>query len=80
QDASIFSSKKHVFSSSSLKYGLLALGIGIGIIVGALLDGMGMDDGPAYFASMFIFGGLGLILYYRISMSKTRELEEASDS
>lgn len=40
----------------------LAIGIGSGVLFGALLEMVGMDDEIAYPASIFIFAGLGLIV------------------
>lgn len=69
-DASVFSPGKKAFSSSALKFGLLFLGVGVGIMVGTLLSAMGLQEEPSYFSSMLIFGGLGLISYYRIERKR----------
>ena len=76
-DASIFTSKRRGYSNNTLKFGMLFFGIGVGILVGTLLDAMGMQEEPAYFSSMFIFGGLGLIGYYRIASNKSDDSLEA---
>lgn len=73
KEASIFYSNKRLIASGALKIGLLAIGIGVGIITGYLLSSMGMMEEPAYFASMFIFGGLGLLINYRITDRKNQE-------
>lgn len=77
-DASVFSSGKKAFSSSALKFGLLFLGVGVGILVGTMLSASGLQEEPAYFSSMLIFGGAGLISYYRIER-KRNEAENYND-
>ncbi len=54
----------------SLKFGLLMVGLGLGLIVALLtvvntnLDNK--ESVPLYFGSIFVFGGLGLIISYAI--------------
>ena len=58
---------------SSLKWGLLALFVGAGIMVGTWLDRyLFMPDG-VYPASMLILGGLGLLIFYVIASRKMRK-------
>jgi len=60
----------------ALKFGLLAIGIGIGLVVANILEVNGiMDDEVAYFAMIFIFGGLGLLSYYKL-MGKIKPEKE----
>ena len=67
-DASIFKQDGQSHGRyGALKIGLLALGIGIGLVIANILDVNGiMDDEVAYFAMIFIFGGLGLLYYYKL--------------
>lgn len=72
-DASLFNTGKEVssffcWSRFSLKFGLLMIGIGIGIIVGAIFESFGIfnDEGVCYASMVFIFGGLGLVSFYLI--------------
>jgi hypothetical protein len=56
---------------TSLKYGLLLMGSGMGLLLAYLIDiaspTIDGDENPAiYFALIAIFGGLGLVLSYRI--------------
>ena len=56
---------------TALKYGLLIMGCGVGLLLAYLFDVASAqidgEDNPAiYFALIAIFGGLGLILSYRI--------------
>jgi predicted MFS family arabinose efflux permease len=68
QDASIFKEDKD--ANSALKFGMVAVGVGLGLFAGGLLDSIGMEEGPAYFGMMLIFGGASLILYYLIVKKK----------
>jgi hypothetical protein len=62
-DASLFKSGpgKNSFGIVILNIALLAIGIGVGVLLGNLLDISGMDDDVAYPAMIFICGGLGLV-------------------
>ena len=56
---------------SNLKYGLLLVGSGIGLLLAYLIDMAstaidGEENPSIYFALIAIFGGLGLVLSYRI--------------
>jgi len=58
---------------SSLKWGLLALFVGAGIMLATWLDQyMYMPDG-VYPASMLILGGIGLVIFYVIASRKLRK-------
>jgi flagellar biosynthesis protein FliQ len=71
-DASLFNTGKDGKSSFSwskftLKLGMLAMGIAVGIIVAALMASANiMDEDALYPAMIFFFGGLSLILFYII--------------
>ncbi len=65
-DASIFDSKRKEISS--LKWGLLLVGIGVGILVGKLLTVCtSLNEEPAFFSMICLFGGLGLIIFHIIA-------------
>ena len=56
---------------TSLKYGLLLVGSGLGLLLAYLIDVAvdsidGQENPSIYFALIAIFGGLGLIASYRI--------------
>jgi len=62
-DASIFESHKN--EPSSLKWGLLLVGIGVGILLGKVLAVYTtLEEEPAFFSMICLFGGLGLIVYH----------------
>lgn len=67
-DASLFNTKAvSAFSwgKLSLKLGMLAIGIALGILVGALMTNSGMLDEDVNYPSMiFLFGGLALVMFY----------------
>ena len=44
-----------------LSIGFLGIGIGLGVLVGGILEQLGLSDSVAYPASIFIFAGLGLV-------------------
>lgn len=58
---------------SSLKWGLLAMFVGIGILVAARLEQVLSWHDSIYPASMLIFGGLALVIFYAIAARKTKE-------
>lgn len=62
-DASVFEAARNL--SSSLKWGLLLIGIGAGILIGKLLAVYTtIEEEPAYFSMVCLFGGIGLIIYH----------------
>lgn len=69
-DASIFVTKTE--TSPSLKWGIVLTGLAIGLLIGNLLETYaGMRAEVAYFSMIFLFGGLGLIIYYAIESKKS---------
>ena len=62
-DPTLFEARKKANNSGAMKVGLFFMGIGIGVVIAYLLSsGGGMDEGAAYPAMIFIFGGLALII------------------
>ena len=61
-DASLFASKKNYKSNLTLKFGMLAVGIGVGILVASIMETYTvLDEEIAYPSMIFLFGGLFLI-------------------
>ncbi|MCA0930852.1 hypothetical protein LCM02_00220 [Lutimonas saemankumensis] len=61
-DASLFQTKKTHRSNLTLKFGMLAVGIGIGILIASLIETYTvMDEEVAYPSMIFLFGGLFLV-------------------
>jgi hypothetical protein len=53
--------------SGTLRFALLAIGAGVGLLVGSVLEKSGLvDDEVAYFSMVLLFGGLGLLISYLI--------------
>lgn len=70
KEASIFNQNSSE-GSSSLKYGMLMVGIGLGIITGTILERALDTDSPVpHFSMMLILGGAGLICYYWLTKKK----------
>ncbi len=62
---------------SNLKWGLLFVFIGIGLLVGQQLEYyFGFHEGSAIFGSMLITGGLALIIFYFIASRKMKEKQD----
>lgn len=68
KDASIFANTvediKRQKTGSSLKVGLLFVGLGLGLILGVIIDTIFNCEPAGTFASMLVFGGLALIVYH----------------
>jgi len=61
-DASLFQAKKTHRSNLTLKFGMLAAGIGIGILIASILESYTvLDEEVAYPSMIFLFGGVFLI-------------------
>ena len=58
---------------SSLKWGLLATFVGIGLIVASWLDRAYYMHDSIYVSSMLVAGGLALIIFYFIAARKAKQ-------
>lgn len=72
-DASLFNTGKEGIRTGvnwtrfALKVGMFFMGIGIGIIAGAVIDSFDiMPSGPDYVSMIFLFGGFSLVVFYLI--------------
>lgn len=74
-DASLLESgRAHTGKYSSLKLGIAAVGIAMGILVGNILAiNTNMEEPACYFSMIFLFGGIGLIIYYLLVRKKSIE-------
>jgi hypothetical protein len=71
-DASVFENKRN--KTSNLKWGLLFLGIGTGILLGRIFAAYTcLGEEASYFSLICLFGGLSLVIYHFITwrMDKT---------
>ena len=66
---------------SSLKYGLLFTGIGMGLLVANILVSMGaMEREAAYFSLVSLFGGIALIVDYILEVSITKRQNKKQET
>jgi len=55
-------------NSGSLKWGLLLVGIGVGILLGKVLEAYTcLEEEPAYFSMICLCGGIALIIFHFIA-------------
>lgn len=59
-------------TSFPLRFALLLIGGGTGLLVGYILDANTRMDEVAYFSMIFIFGGIGMGLSYLIEEKKSK--------
>lgn len=73
-DASAFLSPRKEQSFTALKFGLLFIGVAIGIFLGNVLTNIGfMQEEAAYFSMIFLCGGLGLVINHFIEKKEREE-------
>jgi hypothetical protein len=76
-DPKLFESVKSSSNGGILKWGLLLVGIGMGIFFASLLvQGMGMEEGAAYPAMICLFGGAGLLVAYKVDQNANKKQEK----
>ena len=75
KDASVFQSRGYK-GAEALKYGILAVMAGVGILFGELLENVGLPGVVAYFSMILMMAGIGLVGFY-VYMSKKTEQEES---
>lgn len=66
---------KQTNTSVPLRFSLLLIGFGLGLLIGYFLDMAFFMEEVAYFSMIFIFGGGGLGLAYLIEERKAKEKE-----
>jgi len=72
QSASIFETRKNV--PYALKWGMLSIGIGVGIIIGRILDEYTtMGEEASFFSMVFLCGGISLVLYHFMAKSMEKK-------
>ena len=76
-DASVFITKKQ--ASNTLRFGMLFIGVAIGIFLGNIfseVQSINMDEEPAYFSMIFLFGGIALVISYFMEKKENEKLEK----
>jgi hypothetical protein len=71
-DPAIF--KKESSTAPTLRWALLLIGSGLGLLMGAWLDSTLNLEETGYFSMLFIFGGVGLGLAYLIEEKKMKKV------
>jgi len=65
-DASVFESKRN--ETANLKWGLLSLGVGVGILLGRVFAAYTcLGEEASYFSLICLFGGLSLVIYHFVA-------------
>lgn len=68
QTATIFESAKR--GPLNLKWGMLFIGIGVGILLGRILSEFtALGEEESFFSMIFLFGGISLVLFHFIAKS-----------
>lgn len=68
-DASVFYPSEKVKNKFySLQFGILGVCIGIGILLGSLLNSWGLKEEIAYNSMIFLMGGIGLITFHILNI------------
>ena len=76
KDASVFKTGQKK-ESSSLKYGLLLIGVGFGILLANIFVSLDvLTEDVAYFSMIFLFGGIALILDFFLQKKEIKKKEE----
>lgn len=61
----LFKSRSDInYGYVGFKLGMFFIGIAFGLVAGYLLASYGMQEVPAYFSMIFLFGGIGLVVSY----------------
>ncbi|MEM1407165.1 MAG: DUF6249 domain-containing protein [Bacteroidota bacterium] len=60
-------------TSGPLRFSMLLMGVGIGLLMGYFLESSTRMDEAAYFSMIFLFGGIGLGVAYVIEERKLKQ-------
>jgi len=76
-DPKLFESVKKTSNGGTLKWALLMVGIGLGIFLATLLVEAGVNEPASYFSMIFLCGGAGLLITYKVEQkaNKTQDKE-----
>lgn len=79
-DASVFYSNRLKGKFYSLQFGILAVCIGLGILLGNLLHQAGLQEEVAYNSMVFLMGGVGLIIFHILNLKYQKEKNQEEKS
>jgi hypothetical protein len=71
----LFFNKAEYLAPTSLKWGLVLIGLGLAIIIGQMLP-YDYDRGEITFSLMLLFAGIGLLIYYAVANQKLKEMKK----
>ncbi len=63
-DGDYFEKNKLPKKALNLKYGLLSIAVGAGILIARAFEYYGCMHGEGYLAMIFLLGGISLVVYY----------------
>ncbi|WP_372752990.1 DUF6249 domain-containing protein [Labilibaculum sp.] len=73
-DISLLQGEKKCRTLDSLKYGVVLIGLAIGILIGNILAAnTNLNDEVSYFSMIFLFGGLALLIFYSLAKRHQEE-------
>jgi len=75
-DPKLFESEKKASTGGILKWALLMVGIGLGIFLATLLVEAGINEPASYFSMIFLCGGVGLLISYKVEQKNTNMTEK----
>lgn len=64
------------FGRTTMLFACLFMGVGLGILFGSFIESTGLDQEISYTASIFLFGGLGLLISIFASRSLFKDEKE----
>lgn len=80
REANIFNRTPPLQGSGALKIGLLLAFAGAGLLLGFLFGELtGIPEELGIFSFLFMFGGAGLISYYKVARGLEKEREEKEE-
>jgi peptidoglycan/LPS O-acetylase OafA/YrhL len=74
-DPKMFKRDKDNSPSPVLRWALLLIGAGLGLLIGYFLDEAFYMEAAAYFSMLMVFGGLGLLTAYIVEEKRRRKNE-----
>ena len=71
-DPSVFNEMRP--GMAGIRYGLLLIGVAVGILIGNILDATTvLEEEVSYFSMIFLFGGLALVISYFLEKHQAKK-------